>query len=167
LALDHKRDIFDAPYLLNKWENEYGTRPNVKVVKYEKLLSKPNFEIEQICNWLGIAYDPEMLSYSGNSDYIGKYGDPKVVRNRDAPQQENADKWKQELTTKGIKEYLHGYGAFLGNVFLKEYGYADSFKYRSNLKFKSFRYFCFRLQTVHNRSFKDYIISFLIRKIYM
>ncbi len=160
----HNRDIFKAPYLLSKWEEEYGERSNVSILKYEDLVEEPNSKIEEICAWLGLDYQPSILNFSENNSFQGKYGDPKGVYLTKAPSGKYAVNWKKGLSDKRIKDYLNGYGAFLGDVFLSEYGYENDIKYRNTVKFKLFRYYCHRKKLVEKHSIKDSIVSILIRR---
>lgn len=165
LSHHHIQDIFKAPFLLDRWTKKYNKATNVKILKYEKIIENPDKEIENIFNWLELDYYPDVLNYSTNHSFQGKYGDPKGVHLNKKPSNNSVDQWINGLSNKRLKDYLHGYGAFLGDDFLSKFGYSSDIRFRPNLKFNLFNYYCQRKNMIENKNqIKDAAISFLIRK---
>jgi hypothetical protein len=50
--------------------------PGSHVVRYEDLTADPDRELRQICAWLGVAYEPEMINYTAQErSYVRGLGD--------------------------------------------------------------------------------------------
>ena len=113
---------------------------------------------------VGAFITPQILDYKDNYAFKGKYGDPIGVYNFSSPDQVNTNKWRKALQQKKYREYLNGYGYFLGNKFLAEYGYEDGTKYHKSVKFKLFHYYCTRRVFVKSSNIKDKLASVVIRK---
>ena len=86
-------------------------------VKYEDLLENPGDTVQNICTFVGVEYEPQMLEYHKTSDrYIGKHHSELIFKSIDSS---NINKWKKNLSSSELRafELISGFN-------LKRYGYA-------------------------------------------
>lgn len=74
------------------WDEARRTLPKAQVldVRFEDLVAKPESELDRICDFLGVAYDSAMLSYSNTANY-------------DRPRPELAHQWKRRLSRRDVR----------------------------------------------------------------
>lgn len=81
--------------------DENGSR--VKLVRYEDLVQKPDTEIEKLCTWIDIPFQPEMLNFHLNTDEENAIPPDSIRRwheNIDKPIDASlANSWKNVLTS--------------------------------------------------------------------
>ena len=77
---DYAGDLIDAPRLMDAFVAKHGGEDRVMAVEYEELVTTPSSAFASIFEWLGLEYFDALLSYGGNTAYIGKYGDPSGVQ---------------------------------------------------------------------------------------
>ena len=111
--------------------NSYGLvnqqflgKDNYKLVKYEKLLTNPEEEAKQICDFLGLEYAPEMINLSDEKldrkeSYVKSFFD-----------QSKIDKWKTQLSASEVRKIENIQGPLL-----KDLGY-ELVNTSSDLNFK-------------------------------
>ena len=77
-------------------------KDDLVIVKYEELSSDPSSVIKEICNHLGVRFDPEMLNfYKSSESQISKM--PTWHKETTKPvNAENIEKWKTELSEEEI-----------------------------------------------------------------
>jgi hypothetical protein len=115
-----KRDILLAPRKLQEFCVSQKNNLNVLEVSYESLINKTNNEGEKIYNWLGVAYNKDVLDISKNTKYKGVFGDP--YQNQFKVQNIVTKKGGNPSLNKYFSAFLNGYTHFLGVDFLKSYG---------------------------------------------
>ena len=125
--------------MLREIEIEYNSKKNFKVLKYEDIVENPKQEVERLFKWLQLDYSPDLLDFSKNRSFEGKYGDPKGVYSDRKPVKEKSEALDESLKDRRKGDLLNGYGFFLGKDFFKTYGYEHDQNYQNNLKFKMFR----------------------------
>ena len=152
-----------SPLLLLEFERKYGVKENVRIIKYEDMIDHSDNHIKDFYRWLGIAYNKKVLDYKSNTSYKGKYGDPFGVNVNNMPSKKFSDNWKQKLDNPKFSDWLHGYGAYLGQDFLCKYGYNDEINYKNNLKFRLFSNYCYKKEKITKSSWKDFIVRKLIK----
>ena len=77
---DYAGDLIDAPRLMDAFVAKHGGEDRVMTVEYEQLIANPSSAFASVFEWLGLEYSDDLLSYGGNTDYTGKYGDPSGVQ---------------------------------------------------------------------------------------
>jgi len=87
--------FFGASYWLEaerRWDKLVSTVParQLAEVRYEDLVRHPEAELAQLCQFLGLAYDPAMLTYDQDSTYSKP--DPSL-----------AEQWRRKLTVREIQ----------------------------------------------------------------
>lgn len=95
------------------------------IVHYEELVDQPQLVVNQVCNRLGVAFDPAMIQYGKSSHLQGRYGDQLNVNRNEKPVKDYAGKWIEYLTRDeklytAALEYLN----LLGKPLLAELGYS-------------------------------------------
>lgn len=120
--MEFKRDILEAPFILDDFRKKHLGNPNVRSISYEDLVSSPEENIKALFNWIGIQELDVDLDFSDNNKYLGYMGDPTGVKKMKTPSMESIDKWKRVLKDKKWNSFFQGYADYLGTHFLKEYG---------------------------------------------
>ena len=69
-------------------------------VQYETFLARPTETLKRVCDFLGVAYDQQMLGYDADSTY-------------DAPDPANADRWQKKMEPREIQQAEMGAGDVL------------------------------------------------------
>ncbi len=133
-----KRDILEAPKLLQQFSLKHTNNPNVKTVLYENILRNPQKEINNLYNWIEIQYNDDVLNYSSNDKYKGKMGDPKGIHNNSKPTKEILEKWKEISISKQWKQFFMGYANYLTEDFLTEYGSYETIPHKQTKIFNHF-----------------------------
>lgn len=89
---------------------------SMMVVRYEDLLDNPEETLKDICKFLNIEFEKEMLKFHKSSNkYIGKHHSDLIFKEIDGT---NTNKWKKQLSQNEIKLYQMS----ASNILLK-YGY--------------------------------------------
>lgn len=74
-ACKHWRDAIKILVLLQQ-------RENVHVVRYEELVTAPVYQLQQICDFLNIEFEPDMLAGSNNVKIREQYRNPVIESQR-------------------------------------------------------------------------------------
>jgi hypothetical protein len=157
--LEYKRDIINAPFLIQKFvENE---EHHVKVLHYESFITNTQREIKNVFDWLEIPYREEYLNFSENDKLRGSLGDSKVNDFRKVDSS-NIEKWNQKRSNKNIASFLNGYSRFLTPEFLEKYG---GYKEINEKDTEVFDYFLYLTKYYHSRFPEHKILRYYIHKI--
>ena len=122
MLLDYKRDILNAPMILNEFLIKNEDNPNVISLRYEDLVEKPEFHINRLYNWLGIKFSINVLDYKGNDKYKGHMGDPTGVNREPKAHTNSLKNWEKLVGDKYWGNFINGYYKYFGTTFLKDYG---------------------------------------------
>lgn len=120
----YRRDILNAPFLLQNFVEKNRNDCNVLVSSYEDITNDPRKEAERIYHWLDIEFKEMYLNYRSNNKYQGKYGDPTGIRQNNRPVKK-AENWLHKLDDTYWKNFFIGYIHYLEDSFLDSYGYSD------------------------------------------
>ncbi len=87
--------FFGASYWLEperRWDKLVATVPQRQLidVRYEDLVRQPEAELARLCEFLGVAYDPAMLTYDGDTTYSKP--DPSL-----------AEQWRRKMLVRDIQ----------------------------------------------------------------
>ncbi|WP_226001630.1 sulfotransferase family protein [Paenibacillus sp. BJ-4] len=95
---------------------------------YEQLVTNPALEIEKLCGFLGIDYEPGMEKYGNFEDtpksglfYSMGAGDP-FVGEHVQPHQDSVHSWQHLLSKKEIESYCRS----IGSRIFRQLGYAEA-----------------------------------------
>ena len=106
-------------------------RDRICLVNFEKITHDPEYEVKRITNYLGLDYEPEMISSFTKIDFTGKMGDPNAS-NYSKVSKEPIEKWKKIMNTSLRKIWIKNYLQYLGKDRLETVGY-DTDKILSEL----------------------------------
>lgn len=120
--LEFKRDILNAPFILQNFAKKHETNSQVYQLRYEDLVSQPEKQMEALCQWLELPFSKEMLNYGGNKKYHGYLGDPKGVKQAKKPNINSLNEWEALFQDSYWKEFVLGYHDYLSTEFLRDYG---------------------------------------------
>ncbi len=124
--LQYKRDILNAPFLLQKFAKSNKSNKNVFEMKYEDLVKDPMVITRELYNWLNLPFSENILEYGNNKKYLGFMGDPTGVKKHKSPNESSLNNWKSSISDPYWSNFLKGYHHFLTPEFLMEYGgYSD------------------------------------------
>ena len=133
-------------YIVKRWinDNKLGLSllqdypDDTELVKFEELISQPRKVLEDICSFLGIDFDPNVLNYNikGDAEY-SSLAKKTIVQLNVKPNRETIKKWIQHLSTKEIV-YIENKCKELMNVF----GYKTLIEGNSNSIPSYFHYTC-------------------------
>lgn len=73
-----------------------GAVPTV-AVRYERLVEAPEAELQRVCAFLGVPFEPSMVEYGRHGFAPGGLGDPVTVGRHPRPVREPRDRWAREL----------------------------------------------------------------------
>jgi hypothetical protein len=121
-SIEYVKNCFEAGFTAVK--NNPG---NVLTIRYENLISNPEDETKNICRFLGIEWNEQML-YPGDKKHLGEsaitvnsnelwYDKDKYYRNVET---KHIEKWQKNLT---LYQKIKTMTAFKDNHELKQYGY--------------------------------------------
>lgn len=120
--LEHKRDLLNAPFLLNDFAKKHKTNTQVYKLRYEDLVKQPSEELKALYRWLGLPYSDDVLNYGGNKKYRGDMGDPTGVQRSNKPNMGSLNNWQGISEDPYWSDFVLGYHNFLTPEFLNDYG---------------------------------------------
>lgn len=123
----YQHDLIKAPHLLIEGIKLLDKK--CLVIKYENLLTSPEHEIEKICEYIGLSFSSEMITYDTNNtskDALG-YKAQKDIFYQGKPNDNNLNKWVQELENPQVWRLVNNYLHFLGKNTINqmEYSYEE------------------------------------------
>ncbi len=91
---------------------------------YEQLVTQPEAELQKLCQFLTLKYDPQMVEYGRVENLKGRYGDQKNINQKDRPDPASAGKWQTHLnSTPAMRQFAVEYLNQLGAPLLEQMGY--------------------------------------------
>lgn len=121
LAL-YKDDLLLAPSLILKGIEKLGTK--AIAIRYENIIENPENQFKEICSFLNIPYEQQMIDYGEQSLPQWRYGDKKTVYESKSPNQIYKDEWKKHLKNPQLVYLTKQYIEYLGDDILKRLGYS-------------------------------------------
>ncbi len=113
-------DYYLGPTLMYDYYKK--NKNKLYLVKYERLLEKPEDELQKLCIYLGIPFVEDMISgFSKEKVYLkAKVGDPTGVKKFKTLNLESRDKWLSFVDSRTKKWFLIKYLNFLGKEMIEE-----------------------------------------------
>jgi len=93
------------------------------IVKYEELVENPEKELTQLCDYIGIDYSEEMLSYTFRERDYGRLGDRKGIAQHSKPSTESTSKWVNVFQEYSNYIFAKNYLKYLGTDLFSNLGY--------------------------------------------
>ncbi|MBN1498122.1 MAG: sulfotransferase [Spirochaetes bacterium] len=118
----YKSPLLDGPRLLVDGKKIFSER--YLNIKYEDLLANPEGNVKNICEYLGLPFNEEMLIYGNGDSLKWKGGDQGTVYEKDRPDSFHAEQWMQELGNPQLWRVVRDYVQYLGTGILSEMGYS-------------------------------------------
>jgi hypothetical protein len=118
----HRADLLEAPGLLRQAMTQH--RDRTLVTRYENLVRDPAKEVTTILHRLGLAASGDPLEYAAADLPRWRFGNQDAVYEHDAPREELADQWRDELGNAQGWRLAHDYLHHLGRDTFNGLGYA-------------------------------------------
>ncbi len=117
----YKRDILNAPFLIQEFLYRNRDNKNIKEVYYEDIVQAPERQIPLIFNWLNIEYRDSVLNYKVNDKIKGYMGD-KVGVEKFSKIAINEEEGYQSIKKSKIwEQFFFGYSQYLYKYNLKDF----------------------------------------------
>ena len=124
-------DLVAAPARINAAKRFLGT--SAFEVRYEDLVSDPAVSIKNLCDFLNLDFDAEMLDYSNTPAPAGKMNDPVGIHRHTSASTSSMDKWKSLGEDGQLRAFALSYLEELGDEVISEFGY-DASELRSAIE---------------------------------
>ncbi len=118
----YKQDIVSAPSLLLEGIELVGDRGFT--VNYEELVSDAEKISVKICNFLGIDFQTEILTYRKDTNDAWSFGDKESINDHQEPVKDKIDKWEKSLQNPINWRLAHDYLEILGSDTVSQMGYS-------------------------------------------
>jgi hypothetical protein len=92
-------------------------------LKYENLVEQPENIVKELCGFLGVSFDAEMLDYSDTPAPVGRMNDPVGIHRHTRPSTESLDKWKEMGSDEQLRTFALSYLSVLGDDLVEALGY--------------------------------------------
>jgi SAM-dependent methyltransferase len=117
-----RNDLLDGYRLIREGIRYFGD--GAIVVKYEDLVDNPEATVSQLCERLGLEFEPDMLHYGKKVGILpGKLVDPKSIHKHQTPVKDYVDVWRSKLTTRQERYFAQAFLAHLGQELIGSLGY--------------------------------------------
>ncbi len=115
-----KQDLIDGPRLLMEGQRAIGER--AISVHYDELVQDPAKELQKICTFLDVSYEPSMLNYGEKGKPKGRHGDTHRTMTFTKPTNERIKKWHDLKDDPWHLDLACYYAKELGDDLLKRMG---------------------------------------------
>ena len=123
--LGHDRfyhDLIDVPRLLS--EGYQNLKDKAYAIQYEKLIEDPEIFLKNICNYLELDYEDELLQTFNNQELKGLYGDVSGLSDyKNNISHDPLEKWKKVFNSSFRKKLIMNYVKGLDETVLNQQGY--------------------------------------------
>lgn len=103
----YDRDLYYGPKALSDGYNLL--KDKAYAIQYEEYVVNPDKYTKELCEYLEIDFDIDMLNEFTNQDTKGRLGDPTGVKEYKSISVASLDKWKKSFTTKFRKNMIKSY----------------------------------------------------------
>lgn len=138
-----ERDLLHGPQLMHDFLLDRKDDPNVIEVKYEDLLADPSGAVRSLYEQLGLSYSDDVLDYSSNQEYKGKFGDQKGAPSNTRMEARHEKPWADKVEGTWYEKFAKGYAHHLGQEFLEQYG---GYSAKGAMRTKDFRVYEYAAQ---------------------
>lgn len=136
----YQHDLIQAPQLLLEGAQLISSE-NCLVVSYENLLTSPEKQVEEICQFLEIPFSEQMIHY-GNVEKkgFGYQEQRQDLHLSGLPQAQNLDRWISDLRDPQIWRVVNDYVELLGAELLDRMGYQYEELKQITVKYKPYSF---------------------------
>jgi hypothetical protein len=103
----YERDLNYGPKALS--EGYDLLKKKAYAIKYEEYVQDPQRYTQELCEYLEIEFDEDMLNSFSKQDTKGRMGDPTGVKEYKSVDTKSLDKWKNTYNTNFRKRYITNY----------------------------------------------------------
>ena len=106
----------------------------IHTIKYEDLVQNPQIEINNICDYISIDYNDQMVNSFYDTDLLGRMGDKtglNIYRNKVS--KDSLNSWKNTYSNPYRRNWAINYLTWIGQENLRTMGY-DYFQLKSDVK---------------------------------
>ncbi|OAD23700.1 TPR domain/sulfotransferase domain protein [Candidatus Thiomargarita nelsonii] len=118
---EFKVDLFDGLTNLLKAYKKYSSK--VSAVRYEDLITTPEFEWQKVFDYLELEFYPERLDSFNRIQLNGQMGDPSGIKHYQSISKAPLEKWKLTLSNPIRKTWCRRYLKWIGKERLTMMGY--------------------------------------------
>ena len=116
----HYIDLFHGPHGLSNGHNMLRDRSIA--INYKDLVESPEVELQRICSYLQISFDPSMLVDFNNVKFEGRMGDQKGSNSFRSISSSPLANWESILNTHYRKWFAKKYVKSMGDKTLRSFG---------------------------------------------
>lgn len=117
----YKVDLYTG--LNNLIEAYKKNKDTVLAIRYEDILTNPEAEFQRIHEYLGLSFDPEILSIFNETKLKGRMGDPTGTKKYHLVSKDPLEKWKHTLSNPFRKIWCRRYLWWIGRERFAVMGY--------------------------------------------
>lgn len=117
----YKEDLIDTIDIYTK--NILNPSSNILIIKYEDLLLNPHIQIEKICAYLELDFNPKILNFKENNISHWIYGDPVNAKEKNKIDYTHIDKWINNIKNPQIWRFIYDYLQIIGKLRFTQLGY--------------------------------------------
>lgn len=123
-----QNDLLEAPKQISAAQNQSkaGSKAGAAatvLVRYEDLVRHPEDELPELCDHMGISFEPDMIQYGKDEEKKWTFGDPESVYEHNRPQTSSLEKWARPNNAQEWR-LLWEYAHLLGSDLFKAFGYS-------------------------------------------
>ncbi len=118
----YQDDLLKAPGLIAQRLLDFQN--NSIILKYEDLLRNPEAEIQTVCRFLNVSFDPEIISYGESASEKWQFGDQSRIHQESKPSYDQINRWQEDLHNPILWQSAKNYLEFLGEDLLRGLGYS-------------------------------------------
>lgn len=97
---------------------------NAIVLHYENLVTKPEDEVQKLCDFLDIQYTDQLLNYGERPAPLGRMGDPISIDRYQRPVNDSLNNWHRLAEHHQTRHFGLSYLQKLGPALVEEMGYS-------------------------------------------
>lgn len=113
-------DLYHGPLRLHEAGSKYSSR--LLRVRYEDLVARPETTCEDICAYLELPFEPQMLKVTGGGALAGRMGDKSPNSRREGVIEDSVGRWRGVLATPVRRWFARRYLRRLGPDVLRTFG---------------------------------------------
>ena len=106
-TFNYERDLNYGPKALS--DGYQHLKHRAYALQYEEYVTNPKKQTREICKYLEIDFDEDMINSFTSQNTKGRMGDPTGVKEYKSVDTKSLQKWKKTFNTKYRKEYLKKY----------------------------------------------------------
>lgn len=118
----HHHDLLEAPKSLLDAADSLGER--ALRVRYEDVVGCPEFQVQRICERIGVPFESSIISYGDTLDSKWAFGDKRSVHMHQTVVSDYTDSWKDEMKKPQSWRLAGDYLDYLGADLIERMGYS-------------------------------------------